>query len=90
MNEKKNDDNLSTKRFGYVVSSLLLIISNISLIANWAITPILFLITMYFLTAALWIPSLIRPFYKMFEKYLDKRSGKEDDSNKSGDYFLKN
>jgi hypothetical protein len=90
MNDKQKEEILNSKRFGYVVSAILLIISNISLINKWSVTPLLFLITMYFLTAALWIPALIKPFYKVFKNFLDKRTGKKDDSKNSGDYFLKN
>ena len=78
---------LYIKRFGYVISAILIIITNISLIAQWSATPILFLITMYFLTGALWIPALIRPFYNVFIKnYITKReNGKNPE-----DYFKKN
>lgn len=77
------------KRFGYVISAVLLIISNISLIENWTATPYIFLITMYFLTGALWGPALIKPFYRLFARYFLKNSDK-DDTKASEDLFSKN
>ena len=68
MNAKQKEEILYTKRFGYVISAIGVIISNISLINNWPITPVLFLITMYFLTGALWAPFLIKPIYQFFGK----------------------
>lgn len=63
---------LSVKRFGYVISAVLLLLSNISLFNKWPATPIIFLVTMYFLTGSLWIPAIIKPFYRLFGKYLIK------------------
>ena len=65
------------KRFGYVVSAVLLLASNIALIKNWQITPVIFLITMYFLTGALWGPRLIKPLYIISKKLLFRRSKKK-------------
>ena len=65
-------ENLPVKRFGYLLSGILVIITVVSMMLKWAITPLIFLITMYFLTGALWIPLLIKPFYRLFGKYLVK------------------
>ena len=89
MNDDKQKEQLNIKRFGYVISAILIIISNISLINRWPLTPVFFLITMYFLTAALWIPSIIKPFYKIFEKFFLKNTDDSDSSN-SKDIFSKN
>ena len=90
MSNKQKNDMLQIKRFGYVLSALFIVISNISLINNWSFTPVLFLITMYFLTGALWAPSLIKPFYQLFGKNLKKNSSSEDKSESSKDLFSKN
>lgn len=71
-NDKRKSEILSIKRFGYVISTVFLILSNISLINEWSATPIIFIITMYFLTGALWGPALIKPFYYLFSKYIIK------------------
>ena len=89
MNDKQQQEILYIKRLGYVISAFFVVISNISLINNWPATPLLFLITMYFLTAALWIPGLIKPFYNIFKKYFAKYS-KENGSDKSKDIFSEN
>ena len=90
MMDEHKPENLNIKRFGYVISALLLIISNISLISNWPSTPILFLITMYFLTGALWAPFLIKPFYQLFGKNLFKNTDDNEQLNNSDDLFNKN
>ncbi len=72
MDDPKKIKTISVKRFGYVVSVILLLLSNISLIIKWPATPIIFLITMYFLTGALWAPAIIKPFYRLFQKYIYK------------------
>ena len=69
---KATRENLPVKRFGYLVSAILLVLANISLISGWGVTPILFLLTMYFLTGSLWIPILVRPFYILIGKYIVK------------------
>lgn len=74
MDDQKKNKTLAIKRFGYILSALLLILSNISLINEWPATPIIFLVTMYFLTGALWSASLIKPFYNAFGKYIIKPS----------------
>jgi hypothetical protein len=72
-------ENLPIKRFGYLISALLIIISTISMAMNWAATPWLFLITMYFLTGSLWVLILIKPFYLLFAKiFLKKDTGEFD------------
>jgi len=88
MTDKQQKEILDIKRFGYVISALLLIIANISLINKWPATPILFLITMYFLTGALWLPALIKPFYLIFKKHFIKDS--DNQSSTSKDIFSKN
>lgn len=89
--ENQNNNTLYIKRFGYVISALFIVVSNISLIKNWPATPWLFLVTMYLLTGALWAPSLIKPFYNLFGKNLFKGSDDEDDSSKdSKDLFSNN
>lgn len=79
---KTTEKNLSVKHFGYVVSAILVIVSTVSMMNNWIVTPWLFLITMYFLTGSLWIPVLIRPFYLLWSKLriVKKQSKKEDNS----------
>jgi len=89
MNDKQKEEILYIKRFGYVISAIFIILSNISLINNWTITPLLFLITMYFLTAALWAPLLIKPFYKLFGKPFINNSD-DDQSGNSKDIFSEN
>jgi hypothetical protein len=89
MNDKQQLEILNTKRFGYVISAFFVVISNISLINKWPFTPLLFLITMYFLTGALWIPVLIKPFYNIFKKSLGKHS-QDNSSDKSKDIFSEN
>ncbi len=80
-NQKKNEI-LAIKRFGYVISTILLILSNIALINEWHSTPFIFIITMYFLTGSLWGSAIIKPFYTLFGKYLVKPT---DSSNSKGD-----
>ena len=89
MNAKQKEEILYIKRFGYVISAIFVIISNISLINNWLITPILFLITMYFLTGALWAHLLIKPFYQFFGKPFAKSSDNSQ-SESSKDIFGEN
>jgi hypothetical protein len=71
---KSTKENIPVKRFGYLLSAILLVLANIGLISNWAVTPFLFLATMYFLTGSLWVPGLVRPFYNLFGKYIVKPS----------------
>lgn len=71
---KATRENLPVKRFGYLVSAIFLVLANIGLISQWKSTPWLFLITMYFLTGSLWIPLLVRPFYKLIGRYIVKPS----------------
>ncbi len=75
MDDQKKNKILAIKRFGYVLSALLLIMSNISYVNEWSFTPLLVLITMYFLTGALWGPALVKPFYEIFGKYIIKPTG---------------
>ena len=76
---------IPVKRFGYILSALFVIASNVSLYNNCMLTPWLFLVTMYLLTGSLWAPVLIRPFYKLFGKYLvpaaEEETKPDDNSN---------
>lgn len=79
---KTTKENLPIKRIGYLISSVCIIISTISMVNNWIITPWLFLISMYFLTGSLWIPVLIKPFYLLFTKIARKnKSDNKEDTN---------
>jgi hypothetical protein len=69
---KTTKENMPIKRVGYLISALCVVISTISMLNNWIITPWLFLITMYFLTGSLWIPVLIKPFYILVMKLRKK------------------
>lgn len=77
---KTTKKNLPVKRFGYLISALFLIVAVIAMINQWSITPPLFLLTMYLLTGSLWIPSLVRPLYQLFGKYIIKPNEDEGDS----------
>lgn len=81
---KTTKENLPIKRFGYIVSALLIIVSTISMMNNWIVTPWLFLLTMYFLTGSLWIPALIKPIYML----VIKLRGKDEHSKKDNDTFF--
>ncbi|GEM_PF-6270037 len=69
---KVTKENLPIKRFGYLVAGILVLFTGIGTLAEWSFVPYLFLITMYFLTGCLWIPALIKPFYRLFGKYIIK------------------
>jgi hypothetical protein len=86
--QKPEDKDIHVKRFGYVVSAILLVISNIALVNESAYTPILFILTMYFLTGSLWGPGLIRVFYNLFGKQLFKDESGQPKSDT--DHFSKN
>ncbi len=76
MNNPKNKESgpkyLAVKRFGYLLSAIFLILTNIGLVAKWSLMPLFFLITMYCLTASLWFPVLIKPLYQVIGKYIIK------------------
>lgn len=89
MDPAQKDDSLNVKRFGYVISAILLVLSNVGLANEWAFTPLIFIFTMYFLTGSLWAPGLIRIFYSSFGKYMSRE--KKNQQSKSGtDHFSKN
>jgi len=88
MSELENN-NINIKRFGFVLSAFLIIISVISLMNQWAVTPILFIIMMYFLTASLWAPALITGLYNSFGKYIVSESTSKDPKD-SSDIFNNN
>ncbi len=67
---KTTAENLAIKRFGYLLSALLLIASVIAMVAESNSFPWLFLITMYLLSGSLWMPKLIQPLYQLLGKYL--------------------
>lgn len=67
---KTTEENIAVKRFGYLFSALFLCASVVAMVAESACFPWLFLVTMYFLSASLWLPVLIRPLYSLFGKYL--------------------
>jgi len=89
MSAQQKQETLNIKRFGYVISAIFVIISNISLINKWPVTPILFLVTMYFLTGALWAPSIIKSIYVFFGRPLSKRAD-DDQNDNSKDIFSEN
>ncbi len=86
--------NLPVKRFGYILSAVFLVLSNVAYVLDWQATPYLFLFTLYLLTGSLWIPALIRPFYRWFGKYLIKPHDNMSDSGKKSEdqseYFSEN
>jgi hypothetical protein len=77
------------KRFGYLLSAIFLVLTNIALIYEWPSIPYLTLVTMYFLTASLWFPKLINPLYKLFGKYIIKEI-KSDEKHINPDHFSEN
>jgi len=64
----QNSEKKKIKQTGYLISAVGIIISNIGLVKNWPYTPLIVLITMYFLAGSLWFPVLIKPFYILFHK----------------------
>jgi hypothetical protein len=62
--------NKPVKRFGYLISSVFLLLTVIAMLVHSVAVVWLFLITMYLLTGSLWAPPLIRPLYRIFGKYL--------------------
>ncbi len=62
--------NKPVKRFGYLISSVFLLLTVLAMLAHSVAVVWLFLITMYLLTGSLWLPLLIRPLYRLFGKYL--------------------
>ncbi|KAA3611232.1 MAG: hypothetical protein D8M58_14770 [Calditrichaeota bacterium] len=89
MSSKQPNETAKIKQFGYVVSAVLLIISNIGLINEWPYTPIFFILMMYFLTGSLWGPGLIRIFYNIFGKHFFKNEN-EGENKPGSDHFSKN
>ena len=69
---KTTTTNLAVKQFGYLLSALLLLAAVTGMVFEWTFTPWLVLITMYFLTGSLWIPSLIKPFYALMGRHIIK------------------
>ena len=85
---KANAGNIHIKRFGYLLSAVFMILTSIGLLTEWAATPWLFLFTMYLLTGCLWMPVLIKPFYRLFGKYIVKPE--ENNPNKEESPFNRN
>ncbi len=84
-------ENLPIKRFGYLISAIIMIIAVIAYINKWPSTPLWALITFYLLTGSLWVPVLIKPLYNLIgplQKYFifDDENEKE----KGDDFFNKN
>jgi hypothetical protein len=77
MNKSVLSEEIKIKRFGYIISAVLLVLSNIALLNEWNTTPIIFLVTMYFLTGTLWVLSLIKPFYVLCDTYILKKIQKD-------------
>ncbi len=89
MDPKQKENNLNIKRFGYIISAVLLVLSNLGIVFEWAFTPIIFIFTMYFLTASLWAPRLIRVFYNSFGKYIFRENTNQK-TKSVDDHFSKN
>ena len=78
----QNSEKNKIKQTGYLISVVGIIASNIGLVNNWLFTPLLVLITMYFLAGSLWFPILIKPFYLLIHKiYKTLHKGKKIESN---------
>ena len=69
---KPTQENRAVKHFGYILSALFLSATGIASLGHSSLTPWLFLITMYLLTGSLWLPVLIKPFYKGFMRIRKK------------------
>jgi len=89
MVSKPKTEILKIKQFGYVISAVLLVLSNIALINESPSTPFIFIVTMYFLTASLWAPRLIKVFYTSFGKYLFKNNNNQNKQTDT-DHFSRN
>ena len=80
----QNSEKNKIKQTGYLISAVGIIASNVGLVKNWPFTPLLVLITMYFLAGSLWFPILIKPFYLLIRKiYKILQKDKKIDSNDS-------
>ena len=66
-----NQNRTKIKHFGYIVSAVGIVLANVGMIRHWSFTPIIVLITMYFLGGSIWFPKLIKPFYLLYIKILD-------------------
>jgi len=81
-------EDVPVRRFGYVISAIILVVSVVALVKNWPSLPLLVLAMMYFLTGALWIPVLVKPFFLLlgpYKKWFDPEKNLADK-----DYFGKN
>ena len=61
---------LQVRRFGYLLSGMILVFTVIAMVMESTMLPWLFLILMYFVTGSLWLTGLIKPFYILFGKRL--------------------
>lgn len=62
--------NMPVKRFGYVLSAIFLGFTVALMMIESPFSALLFLILMYILTGALWMPALIKPLYNLFGRKL--------------------
>ncbi|HED11843.1 MAG TPA: hypothetical protein ENJ10_14230 [Caldithrix abyssi] len=69
---RPEEKDLAVKRFGYLLSLAAMVIANVGIVNEWPSTPIWFLVTMYLLLGSMWMPQLIRPFYRWFGHYIVK------------------
>jgi hypothetical protein len=69
--------NVEVRRFGYLLSTLFIILTLIAMLAESALLPWSFLLLMYFLTGSMWVPGLIKPFYNLFGKYIIPMSAQD-------------
>lgn len=93
LNEEKKALDAQAKKFGLLISVLLLIVTNIAVYYEWKSVIIFFLLMMYFFTGVLWVPFLIRWPYKFIARLLpQKRAGnpKGVKSNPNKEKFHKN
>jgi len=62
--DNRNGRNLKARNTGYLISLVFLVSSVVGLILNWTITPVLYLITMIFLTITLWFPQVLAGIFE--------------------------
>ncbi len=67
---KATEENVSVKRFGYLFSAFFLILTAAAMLIKSTLLPLVFIAAMYFIGGSLWVPALIKPFYKWFGRFL--------------------
>lgn len=67
---KPTEENISVKRFGYLFSTFFMVLTAVAMIIKSSLLPLLFIAAMYFIGGSLWVPALIKPFYKWFGRFL--------------------